>query len=58
VKRPTNLREFRKRRARDEKSRAAAARRAHDGETKASRTARALNEAQRRRILDGADGFE
>jgi len=54
VKRPTNLREFRRRRARGEKARAAAARRAHEGETKAERTARAKSEALRRRIVDGA----
>ena len=54
MKRPTNLREFRKRKARDEKSRAAAVRRAHEGDTKASRAARTASEALRQRTLDGA----
>ena len=54
MKRPTNLREFRKRKLREEQNAASAARRAQEGETKAERNARAKREALQRRIVDGA----
>jgi len=54
VKRPTNLREFRKRKLREDQKSASAARRAHEGETKAERSAHAKREAKRRRIVEGA----
>lgn len=54
MKHPTNLREFRKRKLREAQKSASAARRAHEGETKSERNARAKREALRRRIVDGA----
>ena len=57
MKRPTettNLRRFKKRKLREDQKRAAESRRAHEGETKHARAARAKQAGIRERILDGA----
>jgi len=51
---PTNLKRFKKQKARDAKARGAAARRAHEGQTGEERAARAKQDALQARRLDGA----
>lgn len=51
---PTNLKRFRKQKARDAKARGAAASRAREGQTGAERAARAKQDALQARRIEGA----
>jgi hypothetical protein len=51
---PTNLRRFRKRKAREERERVASANRARHGQTKGERARVALETRRRERLLEGA----